>query len=65
VRTISQQIPALIKKALESRKPIQIGPGTAIWNNVGVCDFLPRVLRDLPKAHSSPVPYSIANTRDP
>jgi len=40
VRTISQQIPALIKKALESRKPIQIGPGTAIWNNVHIKDLV-------------------------
>jgi hypothetical protein len=45
VRTVSQQIPNLIKKALELKKPVYIGAGTAIWNNVSACYFP----RELPK----------------
>jgi len=40
VRTVSQQIPNLIKKALELKKPAYIGAGTAIWNNVHIKDLV-------------------------
>jgi nucleoside-diphosphate-sugar epimerase len=49
VRTISQQIPNLIKKALEQKKPLYIGAGTAVWNNVSAL-FLSGVLKVSPKA---------------
>jgi hypothetical protein len=50
VRTISQQIPNLIKKALEHKKAVYIGAGTAIWNNVSALFFLSGVLKVLQKA---------------
>jgi len=63
VRTVSQQIPNLIKKALELKKPAYIGAGTAIWNNVSAC----YVSKELPRAklvQTSSVTHTTPNTRN-
>lgn len=56
VHRISQQIPGLIRTALENKQAVRIGPGKNMWNNVHIVDLVQLYLIVLGSALSSAKP---------